>query len=57
MKSNNEIIKGIVSLFEKADCKLSENQEAVFHGSMHIWLEKVREDEKTKFINDLEMYV
>lgn len=57
MKSNNEIIKGILSTFEKADCKLSEDQEAVLHGSLHIWLEQVRTDEKIKFIDDLKMYI
>ena len=56
MKTNNEIIKGIVSTFNGAGCELSEVQEIVLNGTLHVWLEQVRVDSKLQFIEELKKF-
>lgn len=46
MKKNSEIIATMKNTFERAGCKLTEDQEAVFAGCMHIWLDHVKDSQK-----------
>lgn len=45
MKKTNEIINHIIKTFGKAGSPLSVDQEVVLSGCLHVWIDKIKEDQ------------